>query len=95
MDGTAAHRALGLAPGASTDAIRKTYRRLARRYHPDAGGDPEAFRVLHAAYEAALAVAPPARPRHPFWVPAPETSVRSSARPTLSFRDELRLAMGL
>jgi hypothetical protein len=31
---------LGLAPGAPEDDVRTAYRRLARRYHPDASGDP-------------------------------------------------------
>ena len=47
---------LGVAPGASKAKIRRAYRRLAQRYHPDLNpGDPEAeerFKEVQAAYEA-------------------------------------------
>lgn len=46
---------LGVGRGASDEEIKRAYRRLARRYHPDAsGGDPEAearFKEITAAYE--------------------------------------------
>ncbi len=48
---------LGIAPGATKRDIRIAYRRKARKLHPDAGGDPEAFKQLHAAYRALLKVA--------------------------------------
>ena len=41
---------LGLAHGASPQAIRRAYRRLAKRHHPDLGGDVELFHRLDAAY---------------------------------------------
>lgn len=47
------YRLLGLTPDASTSAIKKAYRRLAKRYHPDlspSGGSDE-FRELQQAYE--------------------------------------------
>ncbi len=47
-------RALGLLPPYSIDDVKKVYRDKARRLHPDAGGDPEAFKLLHAAYRQAL-----------------------------------------
>lgn len=43
---------LGVSEDASTDAIKRAHRRLARRYHPDSGnGDVEAFRAIQEAYE--------------------------------------------
>jgi molecular chaperone DnaJ len=45
---------LELQPGASTDDVSKAYRRLAKKYHPDVNGSPEAARKMseiNAAYE--------------------------------------------
>lgn len=42
---------LGLRPDADEDAIDAVYRAKAKRLHPDAGGNPEAFKELQAAYE--------------------------------------------
>ncbi len=45
---------LGVPPGASREAIKKAYRAKAKICHPDAGGNPEKFRALTAAYNALL-----------------------------------------
>src|ERR1700752_3174435 len=44
---------LGVAPDAGADEIKRAYRRLARRYHPDISGDDRASAFLEAsrAYE--------------------------------------------
>ncbi len=44
---------LGVAPGAGADEIRRAYRQLARRYHPDISGDDKgaAFLDVSRAYE--------------------------------------------
>jgi hypothetical protein len=47
-------RLLGLEQGASREAIKRAYRRLAKAHHPDLGGDPEAFHRLDAAYRLLL-----------------------------------------
>ena len=41
---------LGVPADAGAEAIRRAYRRLARRYHPDAGGSPDKFRQVVEAY---------------------------------------------
>lgn len=48
------YRVLGVAPGASADEVRRAYRRLAKRYHPDSAGAAASgwFLVVQAAYEA-------------------------------------------
>jgi DnaJ-class molecular chaperone len=44
---------LGVAPGAGADEIKRAYRQLARRYHPDVSGDKRgaAFLEVARAYE--------------------------------------------
>lgn len=44
---------LGVAPDADADQIKRAYRQLARRYHPDISGDDRAltFREVARAYE--------------------------------------------
>ena len=42
---------LGVPRGASSDDIRKAYRKLAMKEHPDKGGDPERFKKISEAYE--------------------------------------------
>lgn len=43
---------LGLRSDADTETIEAVYRAKAKSLHPDAGGDPEKFKELQAAYEA-------------------------------------------
>jgi DnaJ-class molecular chaperone len=52
---------LGLKRGASREEIRKAYRRLARRWHPDRNrrkGAVEKFLAIRAAYERLIAALP-------------------------------------
>ena len=46
---------LGLAVGASRGEIKAAFRLRALATHPDHGGDADAFRELHQAYERAIA----------------------------------------
>lgn len=54
MAGKSLYETLGVASGASEDEIKKAYRRLARKYHPDINKEPgaeEKFKEINAAYE--------------------------------------------
>lgn len=42
---------LGLQPNCSSSDVKKAYRNLALKNHPDKGGDPEKFKDINAAYE--------------------------------------------
>ena len=43
---------LGVKKDASADEIKKAFRKLAQKHHPDAGGDEETFKQINEAYEA-------------------------------------------
>ena len=49
------YRVLGLQPGASDDEVKRAYRQLAKKYHPDMNpGDPHAAKMMNdinAAYD--------------------------------------------
>ncbi len=45
------YKTLGVARTASTDEIKKAFRKLARKHHPDAGGDEAKFKEINEAYE--------------------------------------------
>jgi hypothetical protein len=71
---------LGVAPDADDAAIRRAYRRLARRCHPDTGGDPAEFHRLQQAVAVLLAPRPPA-PK-----PAASPSTSRMTRPSTATR---------
>jgi len=41
---------LGVKKSASADEIKKAFRKLARKHHPDAGGSEEKFKEINEAY---------------------------------------------
>uniref|UniRef100_A0A7S1XTA5 J domain-containing protein n=1 Tax=Phaeomonas parva TaxID=124430 RepID=A0A7S1XTA5_9STRA len=43
--------ALGVTRDATPEVIKRAYRRLAMKHHPDKGGDPEKFKEIGEAYE--------------------------------------------
>lgn len=42
---------LGVKKSASADEIKKAFRKLAQKHHPDAGGNEETFKEINEAYE--------------------------------------------
>lgn len=70
---------LGVGPHADADEIRRAYRRLARRSHPDAGGDADEFLRLQQAVTALLDSPPRSRP-------AASPSTSRMTRPSTSAR---------
>ena len=44
-------KVLGLPPNATQLQIKRRYRALAKRHHPDRGGDPKQMQRIIAAYE--------------------------------------------
>eukprot|EP00287_Rhodomonas_sp_CCMP768_P021188 CAMPEP_0202811920 /NCGR_PEP_ID=MMETSP1389-20130828/3653_1 /ASSEMBLY_ACC=CAM_ASM_000865 /TAXON_ID=302021 /ORGANISM="Rhodomonas sp., Strain CCMP768" /LENGTH=367 /DNA_ID=CAMNT_0049483165 /DNA_START=41 /DNA_END=1140 /DNA_ORIENTATION=+ len=47
----ALYDALGLSPGASENDIKKAYKKMAVKHHPDKGGDEATFKEISRAYE--------------------------------------------
>ncbi|MCH4221573.1 MAG: DnaJ domain-containing protein [Eggerthellaceae bacterium] len=45
------YKTLGVPRSATKDEIKKAFRHLARKYHPDAGGDEAQFKKINEAYE--------------------------------------------
>eukprot|EP01051_Picozoa_sp_SAG22_P015102 SAG22_NODE_1928_length_3293_cov_29.434878_1_plen_174_part_00 len=50
-DSTEYYEKLGVAKDADENEIKKAYRKIAVKVHPDKGGDPEEFKKLTEAYE--------------------------------------------
>ena len=45
------YKDLGIQRGASDEEVKKAYRKLAMKHHPDKGGDPEQFKKVQGAYD--------------------------------------------
>jgi hypothetical protein len=71
---------LGVPRGATEDEMRRAFRRQARRHHPDAGGDAEAFVAVERAYRSARRLA--ARRRRPERRPVGTRAPRAATDPT-------------
>lgn len=75
---------LGVTVSADVDEVKRRYRRLARRHHPDAGGDAAHFHTLHRAYLRLLESDAPGRAEpvatQPSRTPAPPPSGDAQVR---------------
>jgi DnaJ-domain-containing protein 1 len=49
---------LGLPPDATRQEIKRRYRELAKKYHPDRGGDQKEMRRIIAAYQLLMKSSP-------------------------------------
>lgn len=73
------HKILGVAPSASADEVRRAYLKMAKKYHPDSGGDVWAFQQVQEAYAILTGKAPQPKPnkkqtqKAPPETPQPET----------------------
>jgi len=45
------YKILGISKNASSEEIKRAFFRLAQKYHPDKGGDPEKFKEINEAYQ--------------------------------------------
>ena len=45
------YQTLGVDEKASDNEIKKAYRKLSMKHHPDKGGDPEQFKKINEAYQ--------------------------------------------
>ena len=46
-----AYKVLGISPKATTSQIKKAYRELVKKHHPDAGGNETKIIEIYAAWE--------------------------------------------
>lgn len=51
VDSSKFYDLIGVPKTATTDEIKKAFRKLALKAHPDKGGDPEKFKEISVAYE--------------------------------------------
>mmetsp|Transcript_11562 Transcript_11562/g.26465 ORF Transcript_11562/g.26465 Transcript_11562/m.26465 type:complete len:424 (-) Transcript_11562:573-1844(-) len=51
VDNTSLYKVLGLEPNASDSEIKKAYKKMAIKHHPDKGGDEATFKEITRAYE--------------------------------------------
>jgi curved DNA-binding protein CbpA len=89
------HRTLGIPPGATLNEIRSAYRRLAKKYHPDAAGERALARFLaiQAAYELLVDGEGRLRPAVPP-TPAAGRTPRPAAGSARASRDAWRARRG-
>jgi hypothetical protein len=87
---------LGVAPGAPLDEVTASYRELAKRWHPDRGGDASARRMaeINAAYDVLRSDAWQARKRSAARGPARPRPTRPRAPAGAWLTEPVRRALG-
>lgn len=70
------HEVLGIPPDASPSEVREAFRAKSKKYHPDAGGDEWAFRIVTRAYQILSARTRRRHPGHRPSRPIPTETVR-------------------
>ncbi len=89
------HSVLGLAPDAAPAELKRAYRRLAMRWHPDRNSDPaapERFRQIRAAYDQLVAVDAPEGAKTPDDVAEPAAAGGKAADIRLNLEISLEQA---
>ena len=90
------HSILGVAPGASPAEVKRAYRRLAMRWHPDRNTDPAAtehFKRIRAAYEQLVAVDAPAEAKTAEAEPEPEPETEEAVAKAADIRLNLEISL--
>ena len=57
---------LGVSKNSTKEDIKKMYRKLAMKHHPDKGGNPEQFQEINNAYDELTSDKPKPQTNHPF-----------------------------
>jgi hypothetical protein len=76
-------KVLGVTADASLEQIRDAYRQKAKRYHPDAGGEDWAFRILVQAYELLCSARVVRATQFEFRAPAGSTAAQPQREPSV------------
>ncbi len=81
MAGKNYHKVLGVSEDASAEQIRRAYRKLAMRFHPDRNDDPGAEEKFKEVREAYAVLSGKEKPPKPVRNPAPDVVFRSQPPP--------------
>ena len=86
---------LGVSPDAGADEIKRAYRQLARRYHPDISGDDRAVAFVEAARAYEVLTDPRRRRSYDASAPASAERPATGARRLVRRRGRHRFSVGV